>query len=251
MPITIKKKLEIEKMRADGKLAAKVLNFIEPFIKPGISTNEIDRLCAEFIAKNKAIAAPLNYKGFPKSVCTSVNNVVCHGIPDGQHIIADGDIINVDVTVILDGFHGDTSRTFLVGNVSKEVKDLVETTYKAMMKGIKAIRPGKPLDDVGTAIENFINSTPYTIVEDFGGHGIGRIFHEEPFVANYRTGRKKPLMQAGMTFTVEPMINMGDPEIVIDSTDGWTVTTLDKSLSAQFEHTVLVTNNGFEILTIE
>jgi methionyl aminopeptidase len=248
--IYIKNKYDIEMMRKAGKLAAKLLNYISPFVKEGVSTLYLDNLCEEFTKKHGAISAPLNYNGFPKSICTSINNVVCHGIPSEKEILKDGDIVNIDVTVKLGGYHGDTSRTYLIGNVSEEAKYLVRRTENAMYRGIKEVKPGKYLYEVGKAIEKYISKFGYSIVRDFVGHGIGKSFHEDPQVFHYYSLRNKIRLQEGMIFTIEPMINLGKSyEVKISSEDGWTVTTEDGSLSAQFEHTVLVTSKGAEILT--
>ncbi len=248
--ISIKNEEEIEKMRKAGKLAARTLDFISPCIKEGVSTEKIDQLCYDFIIKNDAYPAPLNYHGFPKSVCTSLNNVVCHGIPSKEDVLKDGDILNVDVTVKLNGYHGDTSRTFLIGEPSSEAKDLVKRTKEAMYRGIEVVRPGAFLYEVGRAIEKYVFSFGYGIVKDYGGHGIGQGFHEEPSVFHFYTLDNKIELKSGMTFTIEPMINAGGSHKVITSPqDGWTVYTQDGSLSAQFEHTVLVTDSGREILT--
>ena len=237
-------------MRKAGKLAGKILKYIEPFIKEGVSTLYLNDLCEEFTRKQGAISAPLNYNGFPKSICTSVNDVVCHGIPSKKEILKNGDIVNIDITVKLDGYHGDTSKTYLVGNVDEEVKYLVQRTENAMYRGINAIKPGKYLYEVGKAIEKYISKFGYSIVHDFVGHGIGKNFHEEPQVFHHYSLGNKIRLQEGMIFTVEPMINMGNSyEIKVSKEDGWTVTTQDGSLSAQFEHTVLVTSNGVDILT--
>ncbi len=248
--IKIKTKDEIKKMRRVGKLASHLLDYITPFVKEGVSTQYLNDLCEEFAQKNNAISAPLNYEGFPKSICTSIDNVVCHGIPSKDDILKDGQIVNIDVTLILDGYHGDTSRTFLIGNVSEDVRNLVDRTEKAMYKGINAIKPGKYLYEVGKAIEKYISKFGYSIVRDYGGHGIGKEFHEEPQVYHNYTRENKILLKEGMIFTVEPMINMGKSyKVVTSPIDGWTVTTKDNSVSAQFEHTVLVTAKGAEILT--
>ena len=248
--ICIKNKYDIEMMRKAGKLAAKLLNYISPFVKEGVSTLYLDNLCEEFTKKHGAISAPLNYNGFPKSICTSINNVVCHGIPSEKEILKDGDIINIDVTVKLGGYYGDTSRTYLIGNVSEEAKYLVRRTENAMYRGIKEVKPGKYLYEVGKAIEKYISKFGYSIVRDFVGHGIGKNFHEEPQVYHHYSLQNKIRLQEGMIFTVEPMINAGRSyEVKVSSEDGWTVTTEDGSLSAQFEHTVLVTSKGAEILT--
>ena len=249
--ITIKSKTEIEKMRAAGKLAAKVLNYAGTLVKPGVSTQEINDLCHQMTIDNGAISAPLNYHGFPKSVCTSINNVVCHGIPSPSQKLKDGDIVNVDITVILDGYHGDTSRTFFVGDVEQETINFVNKVEKAMYVGIKTVRPNAFFGDIGTSIDRFLKPDGFGIVRDLCGHGIGAKFHEEPMVMHHKQKNKGKRMKPGMTFTIEPMINMGSFEVYTDQTDGWTVYTKDDSLSAQFEHTVLVTENGYEILTQE
>lgn len=249
--IPIKSKDEIEKMRAAGKLAANVLKYLEEFVKEGVSTEEIDNLCREYIYKHNAIPATLNYHGYPKSCCTSINDVVCHGIPSPKEILQNGDIVNVDVTVILDGYHGDTSRTYMIGEVSEDDKILVDRTYKAMMRGIEAIKPDKYLSEVGKAIEKYIKKFDYSIVTDYGGHGIGKDFHEDPHVYHFFTSMNKVRLKPGMCFTVEPMINQGkNSKTITSKVDGWTVTTKSGKKSAQFEHTVLVTESGYEILTL-
>ncbi len=248
--IRIKNRIEIEKMRKAGRLAAQLLNYIAPYIKAGVSTNYLNDMCEAFTRLNGAISAPLNYYGFPKSICTSINNVVCHGIPSEMDILKNGDIVNIDVTVILDGFHGDTSRTFIIGTVDKSIEAFVKRTEIAMYRGINAIKAGRRLYEVGKAVEAYIKPFGYAIVRDYTGHGIGRDFHEDPQVFHHFTRANNVLLRPGMIFTVEPMINMGRSNGVKTSTeDGWTVTTADGSLSAQFEHTVLVTNDGMEILT--
>ncbi|NQT65151.1 MAG: type I methionyl aminopeptidase [FCB group bacterium] len=248
--IVIKKSNEIEKMRKAGKLAAQLLNYIEPFVKEGVSTLYLNDLCEEFTQKHGAVSAPLNYNGFPKSICTSINSVVCHGIPSKKDILKNGDIVNIDVTVILNGFHGDTSRTFMIGKVDDKVKRLVTRTENAMYRGIDAVKPGKYLYEVGKTIEKYISKFGYSIVRDYSGHGIGREFHENPQVFHHFTQDNKIRLRKGMIFTIEPMINMGTSHQVKTSRiDGWTVTTADKSISAQFEHTILVTIDGAEILT--
>ncbi|MBN2789894.1 MAG: type I methionyl aminopeptidase [Candidatus Delongbacteria bacterium] len=247
--IKIKSPEEIKKMRSAGKLAAEVLEYIEKYVVEGQNTAEIDRLCHEFIVSKGAIPAPLNYHGFPKSICTSVNNIVCHGIPSNKQILNNGDIVNVDVTVILDDYHGDTSRTYLIGDVKESTRLLVERSENAMMRGIQAIKPNSFLYEVGKAIEKYVNKFKYSIVRDYGGHGIGREFHEDPHVYHFYTPANRIRLRPGMIFTVEPMINEGGYEVVTSQTDGWTVTTKDNSLTAQFEHTVLVTEKGYEILT--
>ncbi len=248
--IKIKNKAEIENMRRAGVLAAQVLIYIEPFVVAGVSTQYLNDLCAEFTKQHGAISAPLNYHGFPKSICTSINNVVCHGIPSETDILKSGDIVNVDITVILNGYHGDTSRTFMVGDVDEKIKSLVQRTEKALHRGIGAVKPGKYLYEVGRAIEKYVTKFGYSTVKDYGGHGIGKEFHEEPFVLHHYSINNKIRLQAGMIFTIEPMVCIG-PNYDVDTstTDGWTVTTVDGSINAQFEHTILVTATGAEILT--
>lgn len=249
--VPTKSNREIEKMREAGKLAAQVLDFIEPYVEPGISTGKLDKLCHDFITENNATPAPLNYHGFPKSVCASVNDVVCHGIPSFEEVLKEGDIVNIDITVIVDGYHGDTSRTFLVGETSPETQELVKRTEEAMYKGIEAVKPGVFLYEIGKSIERYVKNFGYGVVRDYGGHGIGKNFHEPPDVFHFYTPENKIKLEKGMTFTVEPMINQGgSPDIITSTDDGWTVRTADGSLSAQFEHTVAVTNSGYEILTV-
>ena len=248
--IVIKTREEIEKMRRAGALAGQVLKHIEPFVKVGVSTLELDNLCAQFTMDHGAISAPLNYHGFPKSICTSINNVVCHGIPSAKDILQDGDIVNVDITVILDGYHGDTSCTFMIGQVDEKIVSLVNRTEKAMYRGIAAVKAGKYLYEVGRDIEKYIGKFGYSIVQTYGGHGIGKDFHEDPHVLHHFSQQNKIRLKEGMIFTVEPMINMGKTaEVETSTTDGWTVTTVDGSISAQFEHTILVTSGEAEILT--
>ncbi len=236
-----------EAMRKAGRLAAETLDVITPMVKPGTTTETLDKLCHDFIVERQAIPAPLNYRGFPKSICTSINHVVCHGIP-GERKLAEGDIVNIDVTVILDGWHGDTSRMFFVGKPSLKAQRLVEATYRAMMAGIKVVRPGAQLGDIGHAIQTVAEAERFSVVRDFCGHGIGRIFHDAPSVLHFGKPETGPELREGMFFTVEPMINAGRWEVkVLD--DGWTAVTRDRSLSAQFEHTIGVTAEGFEIFT--
>ncbi len=248
--IKIKNKKEIEKMRDACALGRRVLDYIKPYVKENISTDELNTLCHDFIIKNNAIPAPLNYNGFPKSICTSINNVVCHGIPSPKDILKKGDIVNIDITVILNKYHGDLSETFIIGDVDKDIKLLVERTKKSMMLGIDVIKPDIYLYEVGKTIENYANKFNYSVVRDYCGHGIGRKFHEDPNVLHYYSLQNKIKLREGMIFTVEPMINMGDYKTITSKKDGWTVFTKDGSLSAQFEHTVLVTKNGYEILTL-
>lgn len=248
MTVMIKNPEEIEKMRVAGRLAAEVLEMIEPYVKPGISTDKLNDICHNYIVnQQKAIPAPLNYHGFPKSICTSVNHVVCHGIPSDK-ILKDGDIVNVDVTVLKDGFHGDTSKMFLVGNPSIMAKRLCQITQECLYLGIKMIKPGVRLGDIGAAIQHYAESQHYSVVREYCGHGIGRDFHEDPQVLHYGTPGTGEILQAGMTFTIEPMINAGKREVTL-LPDGWTVITKDRKLSAQWEHTILVTDSGYEVLT--
>jgi methionyl aminopeptidase len=254
MPVTIKTEEDIARMRVAGRLAAEVLDYITPHVQPGVTTGELDRLCHEYIVNVQgAVPAPLNYAPpgyppYPKSVCTSVNHVVCHGVPGDKRLKA-GDILNIDITVIKDGFHGDTSRMFFVGPASIQARRLCEVTYDCMWRGIRAVRHGARLGDIGHAIQTHAERQGYSVVREFCGHGIGRKFHEEPQVLHYgHAGTGMPL-QRGMIFTVEPMINAGRPDIR-QMADGWTIVTKDHSLSAQWEHTVLVTDTGFEILTL-
>lgn len=239
---------DYEGMRKAGRLAAEVLDYITPFVQVGTTTEQIDALCHAFIVDHNAIPAPLGYKGFPKSVCTSPNHVVCHGIP-GPRVLMAGDILNIDVTVIYEGWHGDTSRMFYVGDVGIKAQRLVEATYAAMMNGILKIKPGHTLGDVGASIQKYVEERHYSVVQDFCGHGIGRFFHGPPTVLHYGTENSGIILKEGMFFTVEPMINAGKPQVKILG-DGWTAVTRDKSLSAQFEHTVGVTKTGVEIFTL-
>jgi methionyl aminopeptidase len=234
-------------MRKAGRLAAETLDYIAPHVKPGITTGALDRLCHDFIVGHGAICAPLGYKGFPKSICTSVNHVVCHGIP-GDKQLEDGDIVNLDVTTIVDGWYGDTSRMFLVGDVGIRARKLVETTYEAMMAGIAVVRPGATLGDIGAAIQRHAEAQRFSVVRDFCGHGLGRVFHDAPSVLHYGKAGTGLALAAGMFFTIEPMINAGDWRVKVLS-DGWTAVTKDRSLSAQFEHSIGVTQTGYEIFT--
>jgi len=247
--ISIKSSREIELMRATSKLAAQTLEYIESFVVPGVSTEELNQLCHDFIIKNGAYPSPLNYHGFPKSVCTSLNEVICHGIPTKTDILKDGDILNIDVTTYLNKFHGDTNKTFLVGNVSSEIKKLVDITYLCMREGIKTVQPGGHIGDIGAVIQEIAYSHGYSVVEDYCGHGIGREFHEAPQIVHVGKKGTGAQMKPGMTFTIEPMINIGAKEGKLLK-DGWTVVTRDKKWSAQFEHTILVTPTGHEILTL-
>ena len=249
MSIIIKTPEEIEKMRVAGRLAAEVLEMIEDYVKPGITTDELDRICHDYIVnEQKAVPAPLNYRGFPKSICTSVNHQVCHGIP-GDKKLKKGDIINIDITVIKDDFHGDTSKMFFVGDPSVLAKRLVSVTREALFTGINLVKPGTKLGDIGHAIQQHVESNHYSVVREYCGHGIGRGFHEDPQVLHYGDPDTGTTLQAGMCFTIEPMVNTGKRHVKM-LPDNWTVVTKDRSLSAQWEHTILVTNEGHEILTL-
>ena len=249
MAATIKTFEEQQKMRVAGRLAASVLDMVGDHVRPGVSTGDLDRICHEFIVEElKAIPAPLNYKGFPKSICTSVNHVVCHGIP-GSRVLRNGDIVNIDITVIKDGFHGDTSRMFYVGKPPVIAERLSRVCFEGMWEGIRAIRPGSRLGDIGHAVQTFVEGHRFSVVREYCGHGIGRVFHEDPQVLHFgRPGAGLELV-SGMTITVEPMVNAGRRDVKLLA-DGWTVVTKDHSLSAQWEHTVLVTDTGFEVLTL-
>ena len=254
MTIHIKNSQEIEKMRVAGKLASEVLDFITPFVKPGITTDEIDKLCHDYMVNvQNTIPAPLNYAPdghtpYPKSICTSINHQICHGVP-GPKALKEGDIVNIDVTVIKDGFHGDTSRMFLLGETSIQAKRLCKLTYEAMWLGIQVVKPGAKLGDIGFVIQDFAEKNGFSVVREFCGHGIGKRFHEEPQVLHYGKPGTGLTLEAGMIFTIEPMINAGKRDIK-QMPDGWTIVTKDRSLSAQWEHTILVTQNGYEVLTV-
>ena len=245
--ITIHSPQDLISMRKAGALAAYILDYIGDFVKPGVETDELNSLCHELIIKNGAIPAPLNYKGFPKSICTSVNHVICHGIPSDKKL-ANGDIVNIDVTVILDGWYGDTSRMFFVGKPSIKAKRLVEVTYEAMMLGIERVKPGIKLNEIGRIIQHYAERSGFSVVREYCGHGIGKTFHALPNVLHYYDPSVNTVLEPGMFFTIEPMINAGGPEAKLLA-DGWTVVTKDKSLSAQFEHTIGVTEYGAEIFT--
>jgi methionyl aminopeptidase len=247
--ITLKTPQDIERMRVAGRLAAEVLQVVAPHVKPGVSTAELDRICHDHIVDvQKAIPANVGYKGFPATICTSVNNVICHGIPSEAKILKDGDIVNIDVTVIKDGWHGDTSRMYFAGTPSIKARRLVEVTREAMFRAIRIVRPGITLGDIGHAIQSYAESQRFSVVREYCGHGIGRIYHEDPQVLHYGQPMSGMVLQKGMTFTIEPMINEGARHTKLLN-DGWTVVTRDKSLSAQWEHTVAVTDDGVEILT--
>ena len=249
MAVHIKSSEEIAKMRIAGKLAADVLEMIEPHVKPGITTNELDRICHEYIVDvQDAIPAPLNYHGFPKSICTSVNHTVCHGIPSDKKL-KKGDMINIDITVIKDGFHGDTSKMFFVGEASIKAKRIVDISHECLIKGIKLVKPGAALGDIGAVIQQHAESNNCTIVREYCGHGIGLNFHEEPQVLHYGKAGTGMTLESGMIFTIEPMVNIGKRDVKL-LPDDWTVITRDRSLSAQWEHTILVTDDGYEVLTL-
>lgn len=249
MAITIKTADEVEKMRVAGRLAAQVLQMIRPHVKPGVTTGELDRICHDYIVnEQQAIPAPLNYRGFPKSICTSLNHQICHGIP-GDKVLKNGDILNIDITVIKDEFHGDTSRMFLIGEPSVQAKRVCKVAYEAMRVGIEMVKPGIRLGDIGHAIQKHAEAAHFSIVQEYCGHGIGRGFHEDPQVLHYGQPNTGVELVPGMTFTIEPMVNAGKRHTKL-LPDGWTVVTKDHSLSAQWEHTILVTDNGYEVLTL-
>ena len=252
MAISIKSPEQIEKMRIAGRLASSVLEMIGKYVVVGVTTEKLDQICHDFIVNDlKSIPAPLNYNGFPKSVCTSVNNVVCHGIP-GEKKLKKGDIINIDITIIKDGFHGDTSKMFMVGKPSVKASRICKITQECLMLGIQQVKPGIHLGEIGKVIGTHAKSKNCSVVKDYCGHGIGLGFHELPQVIHYDDGKieQSPILESGMTFTIEPMINLGGYEVITSKIDGWTVTTKDRSLSAQWEHTILVTETVYEILTI-
>ena len=241
---------EITKMRVAGKLASDVLMMIKEHVKPGITTGELDNICHKYIVDvQRAIPAPLNYRGFPKSICTSVNHQICHGIPSDTKKLKNGDIVNIDVTVIKDGYHGDTSRMYMVGDASIQSKRLCEVTRQSMIEGIKVVKPGATTGDIGAAIQEYAESKNYSVVREYCGHGIGKKFHESPQILHYGKRNTGIKLEKGMIFTVEPMINVGSHKTKTLN-DGWTVVTQDHELSAQYEHTVLVTEDGFEVLTL-
>ncbi|MBS0560160.1 MAG: type I methionyl aminopeptidase [Proteobacteria bacterium] len=246
--ITIHAPEDFAGMRAAGRLAAETLDMITEHVKPGVTTATLDRICHEFILANGATSASLNYRGYPKSVCISINHVVCHGIP-GERRLDNGDILNIDVTVILDGWHGDTSRMYVAGTASTRARNLIDVTYEALMRGVGAVKPGATLGDVGFAIQTYVEKNRFSVVRDFCGHGIGRRFHEPPNVLHFGRPGEGPVLRPGMFLTVEPMVNAGRPEVKILD-DGWTAVTRDRSLSAQFEHMIGVTETGCEIFTL-
>ncbi|WP_036248860.1 type I methionyl aminopeptidase [Methylobacter sp. BBA5.1] len=249
MSIIIKTENEIEKMRIAGRLAAEVLEMIAPHVVPGVTTDQLDKICHDYIVNvQKAIPAPLNYHGFPKSICTSINHQVCHGIPSEKKLKS-GDIVNIDITVIKDEYHGDTSKMFCVGEVSPHAKRLVNVTREAMFLGIEQVKPGATLGDIGHAIQKHAEANRYSVVREFCGHGIGKKFHEEPQVLHYGKAGTGEVLKAGMILTIEPMLNLGKRHVKVLA-DGWTAVTKDRTLSAQWEHTILVKADGYEILTL-
>ena len=249
MPVVIKSAEDIEKMRIAGRLAAEVLEMIGEYVKAGVTTDELDRICHDYIVNEQdAIPAPLNYRGFPKSICTSVNHCVCHGIPADKKL-KNGDIINLDVTVIKDGYHGDTSKMFFVGKAQPFAQRLVDVTHKALWTGIELVKPGTTLGDIGHAIQTYVESEHFSVVQEYCGHGIGKGFHEDPQILHYGKAGTGMALQEGMTFTIEPMVNAGNRHVKL-MPDGWTVITKDRKLSAQWEHTILCTADGYEVLTL-
>jgi methionyl aminopeptidase len=251
--ITLLSRRELDKMRQSGRLAAQLLDYLEPMVKPGVTTLELNDAAESWTQKHGAKSAPLGYPGavnpFPKSICTSVNEVVCHGIPSADQVLRDGDIINIDVTPIVDGYHGDTSRTFMVGTPSDLAKKLVAVTQESMWRGIQAVKPGARIGDIGAAIQIYAEGEGFSVVRDFVGHGVHRIFHTAPQIPHYGVAGKGKKLRKGMVFTIEPMINVGSHEVEVLA-DGWTAVTADRRLSAQFEHTVAVTDTGVEVLTL-
>jgi len=239
---------DFDGMRHAGRLAAETLDYITPFVQPGVTTDELDRLCERYIRDAGALPAPLNYLGFPKSICISINHVVCHGIPSDRRL-RDGDILNIDVTVLLDGWHGDTSRMFAIGKVGVKAQRLIDVTFEAMWLGIEAVRPGASVGDIGHAIQQFAEAQRFSVVRDFCGHGIGRVFHDAPSVPHFGRPDSGPALRPGMFFTIEPMLNAGAWGVKILA-DGWTAVTKDRSLSAQFEHSIAVTETGYEVFTL-
>jgi methionyl aminopeptidase len=250
MTIYIKSPDEIAKMRVAGKLAAEVLEMIGPHVQPGVSTGQLDKICHDYITKvQNAIPAPLNYNGFPKSICTSVNHVICHGIPSDGKILKAGDIVNIDVTVIKDGYHGDTSKMFCVGDVPTHAQRIIRIAQECLYKAIELVKPGATLGDLGHVIQQHAEAHNYSVVREYCGHGIGKIFHEEPQVLHYGRPQTGTQIVEGMTFTIEPMLNAGTRYTKLSAKDGWTVTTKDRRLSAQWEHTLAVHSTGVEVLT--
>jgi methionyl aminopeptidase len=250
--IIIKNSQQIDGIRKSSHLAAETLKYLSTFVRPDISTEELNKICHQYIIKHGAIPAPLNYEGFPKSVCISVNDIVCHGIPSVNQILKEGDIVNLDVTTILNGYYGDVSATYPVGQISKAAASLIEITKKSLDMSIKSLKPGKLLNDcVGKIIQPFVEKHGFSVVKELGGHGVGIKFHEDPFVFHFDYSRNRIVLQPGMIFTIEPMINASsDSRVTLDNHDNWTIRTFDHSFSAQFEHTILITPTGYEILTV-
>jgi methionyl aminopeptidase len=246
--ITIYSPEDFAGMRAAGGLAAETLDMIAPFVVPGVTTEALDKLCHDFILAHNAVPAPLNYRGYPKSICTSINHVVCHGIP-GPRKLEEGDTLNIDITVILDGWYGDTSRMYIAGNASTKARRLIDVTYESLMVGLAAAKPGNTLGDIGHAIQTYVEGQRFSVVRDFCGHGIGRRFHEPPNVLHYGRPGSGTKLRPGMFFTIEPMVNTGRPDVKILD-DGWTAVTRDRGLSAQFEHMIGITETGCEIFTL-
>lgn len=250
MAVSIKTAEELDKMRVAGRLAGQILEMIAPHVVPGITTGELDRICHDYIVnEQQAIPAPLNYHGFPKSICTSINEVVCHGIPSDKKVLKQGDIVNIDITVIKDGYHGDTSQMFAIGKVAPHAERLMAITRECLYRGIEVVRPGATLGDIGHVIQQHAEQNYYSVVREYCGHGIGAIFHEEPQVLHYGSPGKGMELKRGMTFTIEPMLNAGRRDVKLNNKDGWTVSTRDGRLSAQWEHTLAVTENGCEVFT--
>jgi methionyl aminopeptidase len=246
--ITIHAPADFAPMRAAGRLAAEALDMIHEHVRPGVTTGELDRICHDFILAHGAVPAPLGYRGYPKSICTSINQVVCHGIP-GERKLEKGDVLNIDVTVILNGWHGDSSRMYTAGTPSNRARYLIDITYDALMRGVDVVKPGRTFGDIGHAIQSFVENHRFSVVRDFCGHGIGRRFHEPPNVLHFGKRGDGPVLRPGMFFTIEPMVNAGRAEVKILD-DGWTAVTRDRSLSAQFEHMIGVTETGYEIFTL-
>jgi methionyl aminopeptidase len=239
---------DFEGMRKSGRLAAQTLDYITPFVKQGVATDELDRLCEAYIRDHGAIPSPLNYRGFPKSICTSINHVVCHGIP-GDKKLCEGDILNIDVTVTLDGWHGDTSRMFGIGKIGVKAQRLIDVTFESLWRGINVVKPGATVGQIGHAIQSFVESNRFSVVRDFCGHGLGRVFHDAPNIPHFGQPEEGPVLREGMFFTIEPMVNAGRWDVKI-LPDGWTAVTKDRSPSAQFEHSIGVTADGFEVFTL-
>ena len=250
MGVVLKSAEDLAKMRIAGALAAEVLEMIEQHVQPGVTTGELDKICHDYIVdQQQAIPAPLNYRGFPKSICTSVNQVVCHGIPSDKRVLKNGDIVNIDITVIKDGYHGDTSKMFAVGTIAPHAKKLIQVTQECLYIGIETVKPGATLGDIGHNIYHHASKNHYSVVREYCGHGIGQVFHEDPQVLHYGKPGQGLVLEEGMTFTIEPMLNAGKRHVKLNRHDGWTVETKDRSLSAQWEHTMAVTSDGVEVFS--